>query len=139
MREIDEWIRQGQGEDGQHFTPETCLHRVLFMGLMNEIPISSEEPRGGTAIFLQYAERNAACFARLKPGCFMYKGPGSEKTGNLAWYPDDLKRTWDGLAKQVTEVVSCTEASNRERVYPFPERRIEEKVQTCISTPVIHL
>ena len=22
--EIDQWIRQGQGEDGQSFTPETC-------------------------------------------------------------------------------------------------------------------
>ena len=35
---IDEWIRQGQGEDGQTFTPETCPHRVIFMGMMNHFP-----------------------------------------------------------------------------------------------------
>ena len=30
VRQIDEWIRQGQREDGQTFTHETCDHRVLF-------------------------------------------------------------------------------------------------------------
>ena len=29
-REIDEWIRQGEGEDGQHFAAETCPHRFLL-------------------------------------------------------------------------------------------------------------
>ena len=45
VREIDEWIQHGQGEDGHFCTPETCSHRVLFMGMMNEIPISSKETK----------------------------------------------------------------------------------------------
>ena len=36
-----------------NFTPETCPHRVLAMGVMNEIPVSSKEPKGGKAQFLQ--------------------------------------------------------------------------------------
>ena len=34
---IDEWIRPGKGEDGQIFTPETYLHRIIFIGIINEI------------------------------------------------------------------------------------------------------
>ena len=48
--------------------------------MTNEIPISSMEPKGGKALFLHDAERNAAYFARFKPGYFMYIGPGSDKT-----------------------------------------------------------
>ena len=29
---IHEWIREGEGEHGQILSPETCLHRVIFMG-----------------------------------------------------------------------------------------------------------
>ena len=43
---IDGWIRQGQGEYGQHFTPETCLHQVLIVGMMSRISISSKGPKG---------------------------------------------------------------------------------------------
>ena len=73
-------VRQGPGEDGQHVTPETCPHRVLFIGMMHAIPISSQGPKEGTALFLQDAERSAACFEKVKPGYFMYIGPGSKKT-----------------------------------------------------------
>ena len=31
--EIDEWIRQGQGEDGQHFTPENSSSSSTHHGL----------------------------------------------------------------------------------------------------------
>ena len=51
VREIDEWIRKSQGEEGQHFSRLPRLHRVLFMGLMNEIPISLKEPQRGMASF----------------------------------------------------------------------------------------
>ena len=61
---------------------QTHPHRILFMEMMNEIPISSKEPKGSKELFLQDAERNAAHFASLKPGYFMYIGPGSENT----WY-----------------------------------------------------
>ena len=74
------------------------------MGMMSEIPISIKEPKGGKALFLQDAERNAAYFGRFKPGYFMYIGPTSEKTWNFKKYPDDPKGKWDELAKQVTEV-----------------------------------
>ena len=57
-----------------------CPHRVLFMGMMNEFPISSKELEEGEARFLQDAESNAACFGMFKPGHFMYMGPGSQKT-----------------------------------------------------------
>ena len=103
VREIDEWIRQGEGEHGQNFTPEACPHRVLFMGMMNEMPISSQEPKGGKALFL-HAERHAAYFGKFNPGCFMYTGPGSEKTSTFEKHPDDPKGILDELATQVTEV-----------------------------------
>ena len=85
-------------------TPETCLHRVLVMGMMNEIPIYSKEPKGGKARFLQDAERNAAYFWKFKARYFMYMGPGSEKTQNFKKYPDSTQGTWDELAKPVTDV-----------------------------------
>ena len=80
------------------------LQKLVLIGMMNEIPISSKEPKGGKALFLQDAERNAAYFARFKPGYFMYISPGSEKTWNFEKYPDDPKGKWDELAKQVTDV-----------------------------------
>ena len=49
----------------QTFTPGTSLHRIDLMGMMNEIPISSKGPKEGTALFLQYTERNAAYFNRF--------------------------------------------------------------------------
>ena len=60
VREMDGWIRHGQGEDEQFFTLETCSHGVLFMGMMSEIPISSKEPKGGKPLFVPEVERNAA-------------------------------------------------------------------------------
>ena len=84
------------------FSRNLCL--FLFMWMMNKIPISSKEPKGGDALFLQDAERNAAYFARLKPGYFMYIGPGSKKTWNFWEVSDDRKGERDELAKQVTDV-----------------------------------
>ena len=83
VREIDDWIRQGQGEDGPHFGPETRPRRVLLMGMMNEIPICSKESKGGKALFLQDAERNAAYFARFKPGCLCTQVDTQKKTLEL--------------------------------------------------------
>ena len=80
VREIAEWIRKGQGEDGQSFAPETCPHRVLFMGMMSGTPSSVKEPKEGKTPFLQDLERNAAYFCGFKPGYSMYSGPASEKT-----------------------------------------------------------
>ena len=86
------------------FTPETCPHRVLFVGIMNETPISSKGPKEGNAQILQDLERNAANFGKFKPKYFMYIGPGSEKTWNFEKNPDNPQRKWDELAKQVTDV-----------------------------------
>ena len=47
VNETDAADSNSQGEDGQHVTPETYPHRVLFMGLMNEVQMSSKEPNGG--------------------------------------------------------------------------------------------
>ena len=81
-------------EDGHNFTPEICPHRVLFMGMMNEVPISSKGLQVGKSLFLHDTERNAAHFGRFKP---RYNGPGSEKTWNFAKYPDDPEGKWDEL------------------------------------------
>ena len=72
------------------------------MEMMHKIPISSQQPKGGKARFLQDAERNAACFAKLKPEYFI--GPGSEKTWNFEKCPGNPQGKWDELAKQVTDV-----------------------------------
>ena len=74
------------------------------MGMMNEIPISSKEPKGGKALFLQDAERNAAYFGRFNPGYLLYIGPSSEKPWNIENDPDDPKGKWNERAKQDTEV-----------------------------------
>ena len=94
VNETDEWIRRGQGEDGQHRTPETCHHRDLFIGMMNGIPISSKEPKGGKAPLLQDADRNAGYFARFKPPDTSFNiGPASGNTCNLEKWSRWPKRT----------------------------------------------
>ena len=97
-------FEKGQGEDEQYFNPETFPHRVPFTGMMNEIPTSSKEPKGGNAIFLPNAERNSVYFRQFKPGYFMYIGAASEKTWHFEEYPDDPKGKRDELARQVKEV-----------------------------------
>ena len=88
-------IRQGQGEE------KPVL--IEFFS-WNEIPISSQGPKGGDAPFLRDADRNAACFRKFKPVYFMFMGPRSEKTWNLKRYPDNPKVKRNELAKQVTDV-----------------------------------
>ena len=39
-----------------------------------------------------------------KPGYFMYIGRGLDKTWNREKHPDNPKRKWDELLKQVTDV-----------------------------------
>ena len=51
------------------------------MGMTNEIPISSQGPKGGNAQVLQDAERSAAYFGK---------------------YTDNPKRKWDELPRRVT-------------------------------------
>ena len=113
MLKIDQWLRQGQGKGGQHFTPETCPHQVLLMEMMSEIPISSNEPKGGQARILQDAERNAAYFGKFKRGYFMYFGPGSQKTWNLKKNPDNAQSKLDEPAKTNYGCVDCTEIEDR--------------------------
>ena len=60
--------------------------------MMKVIPTSSKEPKGGKALCVQDAERNAAYFARFKPRNFMHIGQRSEKTWNFEKYPDDPRR-----------------------------------------------
>ena len=104
-RRIDEWIRKGQGEDGEtFFASETCPHQVLFMGIMNAIPISSKGPKEDNALVLQDGERNAAYFGKFKVRYFMYIVPGSEKTWHFEKYPHNPEGKWNELAKQVTNV-----------------------------------
>ena len=47
VRDIHEWIQLGRGEHGQHFTPESFVHRIIFVGMMKT---SSKGPKGGTAL-----------------------------------------------------------------------------------------
>ena len=57
---------------------------------MNEIPNSSQAPKGGSAQCLHDAERNAAYVKKFKPGCIMYIGPSSEET----WKFEKRKMGW---------------------------------------------
>ena len=59
--------------------------------MMNVIPLYSQGPKGGNALFLQDAERNAAYFEENKPRYFMYIGPGSE-IWNFEKAPRQTKR-----------------------------------------------
>ena len=102
--EIDEWIRQSKGEYGQQFTPETNPHQVILRGMVNEIPISSEDPKKGHATYLQDWERNAAYFGKFLSGYFMTIAPSSEETWKFEKYTDNPGRTRDELARQVTGV-----------------------------------
>ena len=63
-REINEWIRQG--EDGQRLTPETYPDRVLFIGMMNEIPISSKEPKGGKSAISARRVKKCSLFREVE-------------------------------------------------------------------------
>ena len=69
--------------DGQQFTPETCFHRVISMGMINEIPISSQGPKGSNMQFLQDAERNAANFGKIKPRYFILLVQAHKRLGSL--------------------------------------------------------
>ena len=91
---------------------------------MNEIQISSQEPKGGNAQFLQDAERNAAYFGKFKLGYFMHIGPGSEETCKFETYPDNPQRKWEELAKQVTEVNT---AQKHPITKGYPKRRAEAR------------
>ena len=70
------------------FTSEICTHRVVFMEMINEITISSQEPKKGGAQFLHDAERNAVCFGNFMWKYFTHIGPRSEETCIFERYPD---------------------------------------------------
>ena len=122
--EIGDWIETGQEEDGQTFTPETCLRRVPFIGMVSDLQRNRKK-----AEKLQDTERNAAYFWTFKPGHFEHTGPGSEKTWNFEKYPVDQRGQCDELAKQVTDVFFCTEASNFDQ---FPERRMKKSGENML-------
>ena len=86
MNETDEVDSNSQGEDGQHVTPETYPHRVLFMGLMNEVLMSSKEPNGGGKALCS-ARRGKKCslLRAVKAGYFMYIGRGSSNNDDVSY------------------------------------------------------
>ena len=75
--EIDDRIGNRSRDDGEH--QETYPHRIIFMGMMNEIPMSSEGLAIVEAQLVQDAERSADYFGKFRPAYFMHTGPGSEK------------------------------------------------------------
>ena len=40
VKSVVECVQAGMGEDGQCSTPETYPHRLVVVGIMNEIPVS---------------------------------------------------------------------------------------------------
>ena len=118
--EIDEWIRQSQGEDGQNFTPETCPHRVLLKVMMNEIPISSKEPKGGKAQFLQDSGSSS-----LDTSCTLVQD--RKRLTTLKSIQMTQKENCMCLAKHVTELYLVQKHLLLRRMCRFPERRNEEK------------
>ena len=129
MLKIDEWIRPGPEEYGQQFTPKAYPHRVIFMGMMNEIPISSQGPKGGNTQCLQDAERNAAHIGKLKPGYFMYIGPSSEETWKFEKVHRQPKRKMGRACRTIHECISCTKTSSPERMQKLPKIRFEARWQ----------
>ena len=94
-----------QGRCREHCTPVTCFHRVLFMGMMNEMEVSpkvhcSDEvnPRSA-AILRDYA-------GRFRPRYRIFVRPGSEKS----WHFDRWDKlgnpegNWDLQASHITDI-----------------------------------
>ena len=92
QRNMTDWISSGQESDGNQFTSETCPHRVIFVGMMNGVPISPQAPKEGFEKFLQDAKKNAESFNKFEPGNFSYVGPGSEETWNFEKYADNPQK-----------------------------------------------
>ena len=75
-------------------TPETYTHRVIFMWMMNEIPISSKGPkRCDVHISAKRWKEMLLTSESTSPGNIMHIGQSSEKTWNIEKYPDNPK--WD--------------------------------------------
>ena len=99
------------------------------MGMMNEIPISSKEPKGGKA---------RAYLGKFMPGCFMYIGPGSEKTRNLEKYPHNPEGKYDELAKQGSDVYLVQQHPILKGCINFAKGEVKKGGEQCTSVSVFH-
>ena len=125
---MDDWISLDQESDGNQFTPETCPHRVIFVGKMNGVPISPQAPKEAYEKFLQDAKNNAESFNRIEPGNFSYVGPGSEATWNFEKYADNPQGMSDKITRAVTVMCSTQGHLRDQRWSEFPrEGRIEKR------------
>ena len=70
---------------GQHFTPETCLHQAIFMGMMSEVPISSQGPKGCNAQFLQYVERKCSLLKKVQAWVLHVRGFRRNLDGSVSF------------------------------------------------------
>ena len=89
--EIDEWIRQGQREDGQHFSPETC-HRVPFMGGYMKFRFHQRHQKEVKRYFCKTRKEMHLTSGSSSKDTSCDVGPGSEKTWSCEKYPDNPKR-----------------------------------------------
>ena len=66
QRNIDDWISSGQDSDGNQFVPETCPHQVIFLGMMNDAPISPHAPKEGDEKCLQHAMKKCKILQQVQ-------------------------------------------------------------------------
>ena len=123
MVTIDEWIRQGKGQDGQHFTPEICRHRVLFMEMMSEIPKISGNREEAKRYLCKTRKEMQLSSGRSSPDTSCTLVQVRKRLGTLKKYAD-VNQKENGMN---WESISCAEASNLGRMHQFPERRIEAR------------
>ena len=129
MLKIDEWIRKGQGEDGQQFTQETYPHRGILIGMMNEIPISSQGPKGGNTKCLQDAERNAAYFGKFKLGTLCVLVQVQKNLEFLKNTPKNQEENGTTLQDKVTDVYRGPKHPILKECKSFPKRTTKARRQ----------
>ena len=117
-RARDRWVdtTRSRRRSGKTFLQKPAvLIEFYSMGIMNEIPISSKEPKGGKAQCVCETRKEMQVTPRgssLDISCTWVQV--RKRLGFFEKYSDDPEGKWDKLAKQVAEVVSCSEASNLE-------------------------
>ena len=86
---------------GQERVPETYLHRIIFMPMMNKWE-GTGNPHKNDGLRIQQAQEVRDHEARFRPGYWMFVGAGSENTWTYDnWETDRPNGNWDRQTSQI--------------------------------------
>ena len=121
---MEQYVSSTLDDLGQECSLETCLHRIIFVGMTNELEATDKPHKNYD---FQQSQEVRGYAARFPPGCWNFVGPGNEKTWKYDKWVGDPNGNWDRKASHSSNNTQRTWTPSPSRHHNFRAGALKQK------------